>query len=157
MTDVAANPTDSLTVRDNRTGQEYDIPITDGTINAKDLGKIRTLLMAMGERLLRLEQQIPSLQASSQAPLIPSMNDGVTHRATPSSWDGITRSPSFHGPVRPGRSFLLDDLSSRRLPPLAPMDDARWISTPQQHRSPTSTDALSRAPSVWARHASTGL
>ena len=41
MTDVAANPTDSLTVRDNRTGQEYDIPITDGTINAKDLGQIR--------------------------------------------------------------------------------------------------------------------
>lgn len=123
----------------------------------KDLGKIRTLLMAMGERLLRLEQQIPSLQASSQAPLIPSMNDRVTHRATPSSWDGITRSPSFHGPVQPGRSFLLDDLSSRRLPPLAPVDDARWISTPHQHRSPTSTDALSRAPSVWARHASTGL
>ena len=41
-TDVAASPTDSLTVRDNRTGQEYDIPITDGTIHAKDLGQIRT-------------------------------------------------------------------------------------------------------------------
>ena len=33
--------TDSLTVRDNRTGQEYDVPITDGTIKAADLGKIR--------------------------------------------------------------------------------------------------------------------
>ncbi|UUZ57901.1 hypothetical protein LP418_16205 [Nocardioides sp. B-3] len=42
MTDVAANTTDSLTVHDNRTGREYDIPITDGTINAKDLGQIRT-------------------------------------------------------------------------------------------------------------------
>ena len=41
MTDVAANPTDSLTVRDNRTGQEYDIPITDGTIKAADLGQIQ--------------------------------------------------------------------------------------------------------------------
>ena len=34
--------TDSLTVRDNRTGQEYDVPITDGTIKAADLGAIRT-------------------------------------------------------------------------------------------------------------------
>ena len=39
MTDVAAK--DSLTVRDNRTGQEYDIAITDNTIAAKDLGQIR--------------------------------------------------------------------------------------------------------------------
>jgi citrate synthase len=34
--------TDSLTVRDNRTGQEYDVPIVDGAIKAADLGKIRT-------------------------------------------------------------------------------------------------------------------
>ena len=27
--------TDSLTVRDNRTGAEYEIPITDGTIKAE--------------------------------------------------------------------------------------------------------------------------
>ena len=33
--------TDSLTVRDNRTGQEYDVPITDGTIKAADLGQIK--------------------------------------------------------------------------------------------------------------------
>ena len=33
--------TDSLTVRDNRTGQEYDLPITDNTIAAKDLGQIK--------------------------------------------------------------------------------------------------------------------
>ena len=31
----------SLTVRDNRTGQEYDVPITDGTIRAADLGQIK--------------------------------------------------------------------------------------------------------------------
>ena len=30
-----------LTVRDNRTGQEYEIPITDGTIRAGDLGQIK--------------------------------------------------------------------------------------------------------------------
>ncbi len=30
----------SLTVRDNRTGDEYDLPITDGTIRASDLAKI---------------------------------------------------------------------------------------------------------------------
>ncbi len=35
MTD---NPT--LTVRDNRTGEEYELPITDGTISASDLGKV---------------------------------------------------------------------------------------------------------------------
>ena len=28
--------TESLTVRDNRTGQEYDVPITDGTIRAAE-------------------------------------------------------------------------------------------------------------------------
>ncbi|MCH1866239.1 citrate synthase [Nocardioides sp. CFH 31398] len=33
--------TDSLTVRDNRTGQEYDVPIADGAIKAADLGKIK--------------------------------------------------------------------------------------------------------------------
>jgi len=31
----------SLTVRDNRTGKEYDIPITGGTIKAADLGQIK--------------------------------------------------------------------------------------------------------------------
>ncbi len=34
--------TDSLTVRDNRTGQEYDVPITDGTVRAADLGQIKS-------------------------------------------------------------------------------------------------------------------
>lgn len=33
--------TDSLTVRDNRTGAEYEIPISDGTIKAADLGQIK--------------------------------------------------------------------------------------------------------------------
>ncbi|MGH3332602.1 MAG: citrate synthase [Nocardioidaceae bacterium] len=32
---------DSLTVRDNRTGQEYDVPISEGAIRAADIGKIR--------------------------------------------------------------------------------------------------------------------
>jgi citrate synthase len=31
----------SLTVRDNRTGVEYEVPIVDGTIRAADLGKIK--------------------------------------------------------------------------------------------------------------------
>ena len=35
MTD---NPT--LTVRDNRTGEEYELPITDGTVSAADVGQI---------------------------------------------------------------------------------------------------------------------
>ena len=34
--------TQSLSVRDNRTGEDYDLPITDGTINATDLAKIGT-------------------------------------------------------------------------------------------------------------------
>ena len=32
---------DSLTVRDNRTGTEYDVPILDGTVRASDLAQIR--------------------------------------------------------------------------------------------------------------------
>ncbi len=38
---TAAASTDSLTVRDNRTGQSYDLAITDNTIKAADLGQIR--------------------------------------------------------------------------------------------------------------------
>ena len=33
---------ETLTVRDNRTGQTYDVPILDGAIKAADLGQIRT-------------------------------------------------------------------------------------------------------------------
>jgi len=41
--DTDSNPDrQSLTVRDNRTGTEYDVPIVDGTVKAADLGKIRT-------------------------------------------------------------------------------------------------------------------
>ncbi|MEP6817435.1 MAG: citrate/2-methylcitrate synthase, partial [Marmoricola sp.] len=32
---------DSLTIRDNRTGQEYDVAITDDTIRAGDLSQIK--------------------------------------------------------------------------------------------------------------------
>jgi citrate synthase len=39
--DVAMQGRDSLTVRDNRTGNEYEIPITDGTIRAGELGKFK--------------------------------------------------------------------------------------------------------------------
>jgi citrate synthase len=43
--DAATNSTqagtETLTVRDNRTGQEYEIAINDGTIKAADLGQIR--------------------------------------------------------------------------------------------------------------------
>jgi citrate synthase len=40
-TDEATQGRDSLTVRDNRTGHEYELPITDGTIRAGELGKIK--------------------------------------------------------------------------------------------------------------------
>jgi citrate synthase len=33
---------DTLTITDNRTGKQYDLPITDGTIRATDLRKIKT-------------------------------------------------------------------------------------------------------------------
>ena len=38
--DTGASQT--LSVRDNRTGQEYDVPIVDGAIRAADIGKIKT-------------------------------------------------------------------------------------------------------------------
>ncbi|NUR09009.1 MAG: citrate synthase [Nocardioidaceae bacterium] len=40
-TEGAATTGDSLTIRDNRTGQSYDVPISQGTVKAADLGKIR--------------------------------------------------------------------------------------------------------------------
>ena len=33
--------TDSLTITDNRTGQQYEVPISDGTIRATDLRQIK--------------------------------------------------------------------------------------------------------------------
>ena len=33
---------DTLTITDNRTGQQYEVPITDGTIRATDLRQIKT-------------------------------------------------------------------------------------------------------------------
>jgi citrate synthase len=42
VADEPATPAgDTLTVRDNRTGEEYELPITDGTVRAADLGKIK--------------------------------------------------------------------------------------------------------------------
>ncbi|HEX2176473.1 MAG TPA: citrate/2-methylcitrate synthase, partial [Nocardioidaceae bacterium] len=38
---ASAGSNQSLTVRDNRTGQEYELPIADGTIRAADLSQIR--------------------------------------------------------------------------------------------------------------------
>src|SRR5690348_3642447 len=35
-------PTETLTVTDNRTGQTYELPITEGTIKASDLRQIKT-------------------------------------------------------------------------------------------------------------------
>ena len=40
--DPGTATTSSLTVRDNRTGSEYELPIIDGTLKAGDLAKIRT-------------------------------------------------------------------------------------------------------------------
>ena len=37
-----ADRNETLSVRDNRTGQDYDVPIADGAIKAADIGKIRT-------------------------------------------------------------------------------------------------------------------
>ncbi|HSV37819.1 MAG TPA: citrate synthase [Nocardioidaceae bacterium] len=34
-------PSDSLTIRDNRTGTSYDVPIIDGTIKAAEIGRIK--------------------------------------------------------------------------------------------------------------------
>jgi citrate synthase len=45
---VTQEATESLTVRDNRTGQEYDVPITDGTIKAADIGQIKAAEDAPG-------------------------------------------------------------------------------------------------------------
>ncbi|MPZ63063.1 MAG: citrate synthase [Propionibacteriales bacterium] len=41
-TAASAGSNETLTVRDNRTGVEYELPIADGTIRAADLAKIRT-------------------------------------------------------------------------------------------------------------------
>ena len=47
--------TESLTVRDNRTGLEYDVPIGDGTVRAADLGKIRDGELVVATKLRPVE------------------------------------------------------------------------------------------------------
>ncbi len=37
-----ATARDSLTVTDNRTGETYDLPITDGTVKAMDFRQMKT-------------------------------------------------------------------------------------------------------------------
>ncbi|HEX7176710.1 MAG TPA: citrate synthase [Pyrinomonadaceae bacterium] len=39
---MSANQKDTLTITDNRTGQQYEVPITDGTIRAMDLRQIKS-------------------------------------------------------------------------------------------------------------------
>jgi citrate synthase len=39
---VGQTTKDSLSVVDNRTGKKYELPITDGAINATDLAKIKS-------------------------------------------------------------------------------------------------------------------
>ena len=34
---------ESLTITDNRTGKQYEVPVTDGTIRAMDLRQIKTM------------------------------------------------------------------------------------------------------------------
>jgi citrate synthase len=41
VSEVPANSGHTITVTDNRTGKTYDLPITDGTIRAADLGQIK--------------------------------------------------------------------------------------------------------------------
>ena len=42
MADEPATPTgDSLTVRDNRTGEEYELPINDGTVRAAEFNQMK--------------------------------------------------------------------------------------------------------------------
>ena len=42
MTEWAPSmPSDSLTITDNRTGQSYEVPISDGTVRAMDLRQIK--------------------------------------------------------------------------------------------------------------------
>ena len=38
---AGGNAGSSLTVRDNRTGVEYDVPVIDGAVRAADLAKIK--------------------------------------------------------------------------------------------------------------------
>jgi citrate synthase len=40
-TDSNGSGSETLTIRDNRTGQSYDVPIQDGTIKASDIGQIK--------------------------------------------------------------------------------------------------------------------
>src|SRR5205085_300194 len=41
-TEAPGKVSDTLTITDNRTGKSYEVPITDGTIKALDLRKIKT-------------------------------------------------------------------------------------------------------------------
>ena len=58
---------ESLTVRDNRTGKEYEIPITDGTIKAGDLAQIK---VGDGEPIRVIQRKMELLRLPNSAPLV---------------------------------------------------------------------------------------
>jgi len=50
---------DTLTITDNRTGQQYEVPVEDGTIKAMDLRKIKVSEEDFGLATLATERTRP--------------------------------------------------------------------------------------------------
>ena len=55
--EASAKSRDTLTITDNRTGKTYDVPITNGTIRAMDLRKIK-----VNDSRFRHDELRPGLQ-----------------------------------------------------------------------------------------------
>ena len=82
-----ATSADTLTVTDNRTGKQYEIPIEDDTIRATELRKIKTHDDDFGSDDLRPRPTWPRRRAARRSP---------TSTATRASWStAATRSSSW--------------------------------------------------------------
>ena len=80
--------TDTLTIRDNRTGREYEVPIADGTIRAADLKQIsadgETPSMVMKTKRATTETANPIRVAGSTGQRSSRAGKGTTEARVPS-------------------------------------------------------------------------
>jgi hypothetical protein len=110
---AAETKRDSLTVTDNRTGLQYEIPIKDGAIRAIDLRQIKHdddfgLLTAIKGSCSTAVMRLRIWRRKAHIPRLPTCFSTVIYRQKPSSPIGTTRSSTIHSSMKASRNFSMD-------------------------------------------------
>ena len=99
-TEVKDRMADTLTISDNRTGKQYEVPITDGTIRAMDLRQIKVDpdefgLMLYDPAFLNTascRSAVTFIDGDTGIPPLPRLPDRATRRAEHLRRDGVPAS-----------------------------------------------------------------